>query len=48
MTRVLLVLLIAAAVCMASAGVGAADEVNVTLEGITLSKDTATSNSGRG
>jgi len=33
MTRLLLVALIAAAVCMASAGVGAANDVNVTLEG---------------
>jgi len=33
MTRLLLVALIAAAVCMAGAGVGAADEVNVTFEG---------------
>ncbi len=33
MTRLLLVALIAAAVCMVSAGVGAADEVNVTFEG---------------
>jgi len=32
-SRILILLLIAAAVCMVSAGVGAADDVDVTFEG---------------